>query len=126
MLYIGGRIIMVINIARILDFVIFGVIIVFLIFLYRLLSSSQGKIADIYEIHKKIDELSEKEEYLRKEIREITDLIRSLRAQENALLEEVKKVTEKQSTGVNLQELEQKINLLDKKLTRILELLMSK
>jgi len=42
------------------------------------------------------------------------------------LLEEVKKVTEKQGTGVNLQELEQKINLLDKKLTRILELLMSK
>ncbi|WP_273333415.1 hypothetical protein [Dictyoglomus turgidum] len=117
---------MTINLARILDFVIFGVIIVFLIFLYRLLSSSQGKIADIYEIHKKIDELSEKEEYLRREVREITDIIRALKTQELALMEEIKKVTEKQSSTINLQELEQKINLLDKKLTRILEILMSK
>jgi len=41
---------MMINISRILDFVIFGIIIVFLVFLYRLLSSSQGKITEIYEI----------------------------------------------------------------------------
>jgi len=117
---------MVININRILDFVIFGIIIVFLIFLYRLLSSSQGKIADIYEIQKKIEELSNKEESLRRELREITDMLRVLRTQEASLLEEVKKAAEKQNMNINIQDIEQKIALLDKKLTRILELLMSK
>lgn len=117
---------MVININRILDFVIFGIIIVFLIFLYRLLSSSQGKIADIYEIQKKIEELSNKEESLRRELREITDMLRILRTQEASLLEEVKKAAEKQNMNINIQDIEQKIALLDKKLTRILELLMSK
>lgn len=117
---------MIVNINRVLDFVIFGIIIVFLIFLYRLLSSSQGKISDIYEVQRKIDELSNKEEALRRELREITDMLRILRTQEASLLEEFKKVTEKQSTTLNIQEVEQKIALLDKKLTRILEILMSK
>jgi chromosome segregation ATPase len=117
---------MVINISRILDFVIFGVIIVFLVFLYRLLSSSQGKITEIYEINKKIEELSNKEESLRREIREISEMLRVLRTQETSLLEEVKKVAEKQSTTLNLQDLDQKIALLDRKITRILEIIMSR
>lgn len=117
---------MIVNINRILDFVIFGIIIVFLIFLYRLLSSSQARIGDIYEIQKKLEELSNREEILRRELREINDILRGLRTQGISLAEEIKKVTEKQGTGINVQDIEQKINLLDKKLTRILELLMSK
>ncbi|HOL39612.1 MAG: hypothetical protein WBH76_08120 [Dictyoglomaceae bacterium] len=41
-------------------------------------------------------------------------------------MEEMKRMAERQSPSLNFQELDQKISLLDKKLTRILEIIMSK